>query len=183
MKKQHARLTSLTALAASVVVLGAVYTVHAAPAPSNPKSAPVRLRLSAERETVAADTQGKPHLVWAAMTAAPGGVHPGDILRYRVQAENTGAAPVTGLVVTQPVPTGTAYVARSAEGDAAGGAQVVYSLDRRQFSEQPVQSVVGADGVTRTRPAPPEAYTALRWRFPALAAKTTQAVTYQVRVR
>ena len=137
---------------------------HAAPAPQAPKAVPVRLRLSLEK-------------------AVPGPVQPGELLRYRVQAENAGAAPVTGLVVTQPVPVGTVYVARSAEGDAAGNAQVSYSLDRHQFSVQPTLTVVGADGVAVTRPAPPESYTALRWRFPALASKTTLAVTYQVRVR
>ena len=68
---------------------------------------------------------------------------------------------------------------RSAEGTV----QVTYSLDGRKFSEQPALTVAGADGVAQTRPAPPESYAALRWRFPALAAKTTQAVTYQVRVR
>ena len=163
MTKQHARLGLLAALVAPLA-LGGARSVGDAAAPPAPKSAPVRLHLSLEN-------------------AAPGPVRPGDLLRYRVQAENTGAAPVTGLVVTQPVPSGTAYVAHSAEGSAAGGVQVTYSLDRRQFSALPTQTVVGADGVAQTRPAPTEAYTALRWRFPALAAKTTQAVTYQVRVR
>ena len=182
MKKQHVRLGTL-ALAATLGALSTGYAGHSAPNSQAAKSAPVRLRLSMERETTDADAQGKPRLFWAALTAASGGVHPGDVLRYRVQAENTGAAPVTGLVVTQPIPTGTAYVAHSADGDTAADAQVVYSLDGRQFSEQPLQAVVGADGVARTHPAPPEAYAALRWRFPALAAKTTQTVTYQVRVR
>lgn len=182
MKKQHARLALLAGLVVPMTALGAAYVGHAAPAPQALKSASVRLRLSVERKTTVADAQGKPHLVWAALATAPGGVHPGDVLRYQVQAENAGAAPITGLVVTQPVPVGTIYVARSAEGSAAAP-PVTYSLNGKQFAEEPVQNLVGADGVTRTRPAPPEAYAALRWRFPALAAKTTQAVAYQVRVR
>ena len=170
MIKQHTRLGLLAVLVAPLAALGAWSVGHAAPAPAGPraapapKSAPVRLRLS----VAGANT---------------GPVEPGDLLRYRMQAENTGAAPVTGLVVTEPVPAGTVYVSRSAEGDAAGPAQVTYSLDGHRFSEQPTRTVLGADGAARTVPAPPESYAALRWRFPALAAKTTLAVTYQVRVR
>jgi len=171
MKKQHALLGLLAALAFPPAA------DHAAPAPG----APVKLRLSVERAQTATDAQGRPHAAWAALGA--NGVHPGDVLRYSVSAENTGAAPVTGLVVTQPVPAGTAYVARSAEGDAAAGAHVSYSLDKHSFSARPLQAVARADGVRKDRPAPPESYAVLRWRFPALAAKATQAVFYQVRVR
>lgn len=181
MKKQHALLGLLAALAFPLAVLGAGSVNHAAPAPRTAPGAPVKLRLSVERAQTTTDAQGRPHAAWAALGA--GGVHPGDVLRYSVLAENTGAAPVTGLVVTQPVPAGTAYVARSAEGDAAAGARVSFSLDKHQFSTQPLRAVAGADGVRKDRPAPPESYAALRWRFPALAAKATLAVFYQVRVR
>ncbi len=146
--------------------------------PVSAAPAPVRLRLTVEKETMSADAQGKPKIAWTALTDTTGGVHPGDLLRYRVQAENTGTVPVADLLVTQPVPAGTEFIAGSTDGEAA-----IYSLDSKHFSPQPVQEEVEADGVTRTHPAPPESYVALRWRFPALAAKATETVTYQVRVR
>jgi uncharacterized repeat protein (TIGR01451 family) len=100
------------------------------------------------------------------------------VLRYAVQAENTGAVPVSGLVVTQPVPAGTAYVAHSAE-TGKSGLVPAYSLDGRQFSALPMQA--GPNGVSRA--AAPEAYAALRWRFPVLPPHTSQDVTYLVKVR
>lgn len=173
--KQHTQLAMLS--------LAALVTFSAAQAAPAPTGGPFRLRLSVERETAAADAQGKPHISWAALTAASIKVHPGDVLRYRVQAENSGAVPITGLAVTQPVPSGSVYLAHSADGEAANGAQVAYSLDGTHFSALPMRTVTGLDGVPQTLPAPPEAYTALRWRFPTLPARTTEAVTYQVRVR
>ena len=163
-----------------LIALLTLAVLSAAPARA---AGPVHLQLTAERKTETADAQGKTHVVWTALGAGQGAVHPGDVLRYRVQAENSGAAAVSGLAVTQPVPAGTVYVARSAEGDAAGAATVTYSLDGKQFSARPMQTVVGADGVARLRPAPPESYAALRWRFPALPPHASASVFYLVKVR
>lgn len=163
-------LTAFFLLAASAASLSA----QAAPAAGGP----IALHLRAERRTETTDAQGKSKTVWAALDAKTA-VHPGDVLRYDVQAENTGAAAVSGLLVTQPVPAGTVYVAHSAESAKAGSAAVLYSLDGQQFSALPMQT--GPNGVSR--PAAPEAYAALRWRFPVLPPHTSQDVTYWVKVR
>ena len=146
--------------------LCAVPTVCAAPA------GPISLHLSAEQKTEIVTAQGKRQAIWTALSAKHA-VHPGDILRYRVQAENTGALPVSGLVVTQPVPAGTVYIAHSAE----HGLLPLYSLDGRSFSAQPLTA-----GPVPA-PAAPEAYTALRWHFPALPAHTSAEAAYLVKVR
>ena len=151
----------------------AALSAQAAPAAGGP----VHLHLTAERRTPARDAQGRPKTVWTALDTQTA-VHPGDVLRYAVQAENTGAVPVSGLVVTQPVPAGTAYVAHSAE-TGKSGLVPAYSLDGRQFSALPMQA--GPNGVSRA--AAPEAYAALRWRFPVLPPHTSQDVTYLVKVR
>ena len=161
------------ALASFAVFTLAGLSAHAAPAAGGP----VHLHLRAERRAEISDAQGKPKTVWAALDGRTA-VHPGDVLRYDVSAENTSAVPISGLLVTQPVPAGTAYVAHSAEA-ALSGLVPAYSLDGRQFSAQPVQA--GPNGVSR--PAPPEAYTALRWRFPVLPPHTSQDVIYLVKVR
>ena len=147
--------------------------------PAQAAGGPVHLHLTVERKTQTADAAGRRQIVWAALSAGQAAVHPGDVLRYDVQAENSGAAAVSGLVVTQPVPSGTVYVAHSAE----GAVPAIYSLDGRQFSPLPMQSEIGKDGVVRTRPALPASYAALRWRFPALPPHTSQDVIYLVKVR
>lgn len=172
------RFASLASFFASWLVffasaLFAGLSAHAAPAAGGP----VHLHLRAERRTQITSAQGKPETVWAALSTQAA-VHPGDVLRYKVSAENTGAVPVSGLAVTQPVPAGTVYVAHSAE-TGSNGIIPVYSLDGRQFSAQPVQA--GPNGVSR--PAAPEAYAALRWRFPVLPPHASQDVTYLVKVR
>ncbi len=134
---------------------------------------PVALRLTAEQRTETVSAQGKPQTVWTAL-GAKHAVHPGDILRYRVQAENTGGVPVSGLVVTQPVPAGTTYVAHSAE----RGPAVAYSLDGRSFSAQPLRA-----NPAGAVPAAPDTYTALRWRFPLLPPHASAEVVYLVKVR
>ena len=166
-------MTRLIALASFTVTALAGLSAHAAPAAGGP----VRLHLRAERRTQITNAQGKPETVWSALDPQTA-VHPGDVLRYDVSVENTGAVPISGLAVTQPVPAGTVYVAHSAE-TVKNGLVPAYSLDGRQFSAQPVQA--GPNSVSR--PASPEAYTALRWRFPVLPPHMSQDVTYWVKVR
>ena len=184
--KKHTRLglVSLSLLASLSAGRAALHPHPAAytPAPAAVAN-PIRLHLSVERETTVADAQGQTQVVWAALPSGTGDVHPGDLLRYQVKARNVGKAAISDLAVTQPVPAGAVYVAHSAEGDAAEGASLTYSLDGKRFSPQPMRVVTDADGAQKTVPAPPESYAALRWRFPAIPGETSRAVSYQVRVR
>lgn len=141
-------------------------------APVQAAGGPIQLHLTAEEKTQTLNAQGKAQTAWTALTAKRP-VHPGDIVRYRMQAENTGAMPISGLVVTQPVPAGTAYVTHSGDGPAP-----IYSLDGRSFSDKPLRL-----GPTGAIPAAPDAYTALRWQFPTLAPHASATVAYLVKVR
>ena len=166
MNKQHVRLGLISlGLLASLSAGRAALHPHplAAAVPAPATASPIRLHLSVEKQTAAPDAQGKPAVHWAALS---GEVHPADLLRYQVEARNAGQAAISDLTVTQPVPAGMAYVGGSAEGEAAGGAAVTYSLDGKRFSDQPTRTTVGPDGVAKTVPASPESYAALRWRFP-----------------
>lgn len=134
---------------------------------------PISLHLTAEQKTETAGADGKPVTAWTVLgTKRP--VHPGDILRYRVSAANTGIVSVSGLVVTQPVPPGTRYVPHSGEQTLLP----TYSLDGRSFTARPVISSPAGPV-----PAAPETYTALRWRIPTLPAHASTEVVYLVRVR
>ncbi len=162
MKKQFL-LLSLLPLAAALAGAG-----HSVP-PAAP-AAPIALHLSVQ--TQAAQPDGK--LAWGPLTGA---VHPGENLRYSVSVKNSGATPVQNLVVTQPVPAGTAYRAETASGSAA------FSLDGKTFAAHPTVSETLPDGSIKVRPAAPEAYKALRWQLDSLPAGEAQTVTFGVKVR
>src|SRR5881628_2264257 len=44
---------------------------------------------------------------------SPGVIDPGDVLRYTITVNNSAAIPATGVVLNDPVPTNTTYVANS----------------------------------------------------------------------
>jgi uncharacterized repeat protein (TIGR01451 family) len=106
---------------------------------------------------------------------------PGDVLRYSLKGKNQGNRAATNFSLTQPVPKGTVYVAKSATGNAA----VLYSIDGgKNYSAQPMIQVKRADGTTESRPAPTESYTHVRWKFQnAIEPGADTVVSYQVRVR
>ncbi len=159
----------------SAFLLGTLSSV-----PALAVAGPVHLHLSIQRKTETYDAAGRTQAIWVKLDAAQSAVHPGDVLRYDVHAENTGSVSVSGLAVTQPIPAGTVYVAHSAEG---GSAALLYSLDGKEFSALPMQAVTSPSGTRRVRPAPAEAYAALRWHFAALPPHGSEDVTYQVKVR
>ena len=127
-----------------------------------PAPAPVQLHLSVQGQVVTRDAQGHARVAWRPVPVT--GARPGDVLRYTLAGENRARLPVRGLALTQPVPAGTTFVAHSATGDA----QVTYSVDNgHTFDAAPVVRVAAPGGVVRTVPAPPEAYTDVRWTLTA----------------
>lgn len=154
----------------SLLPLAAALTGSGHSVPPAAPAAPIHLHLSVQ--TQAAQPDGK--LAWGPLIGA---VHPGEDLRYLVSVKNSGAAPVQNLVVTQPVPAGTAYRAETASGT------VTFSLDGKAFSAKPTVPETQSDGTVKVRPAAPETYTALRWRLDLVPAGSAQTVTFGVKVR
>ncbi len=165
--KKHFLFLGLLPLAA----LAAGRISHSAP-PATPAApaAPIQLRLSMQTQTA----QPGGTLQWTPLTGA---VHPGEALRCLVSIQNSGAALVQNLVVTQPVPAGLTYRAGTALGTAT------FSLDGKAFSARPTVPETQPDGTVRLRPAAPDTYTALRWRLDAVPAGTAQTVSFGVKVR
>lgn len=139
-------------------------------APAAPAAAPIQLHLSVEAPAVQPD--GK--TAWLPLTGA---ARPGEDLRYTVQVQNKGTAPVQNLVVTQPVPAGTMYRAETASGS------VTFSLDGKAFAARPTVSETRTDGTVTVRPAAPDTYKVLRWRLASVPAASAQAVAFEVKVR
>jgi uncharacterized repeat protein (TIGR01451 family) len=89
----------------------------------------------------------------------PARVVPGDRVTVAVRYRNTGAQPLSGLVIANPVPAGLRY-----RGPAADSVQPEVSVDGERFGALASLQVRGANGASR--PATPDDVTAVRWRLP-----------------
>ncbi len=143
----------------------------------------VQLRLTAAKKTIQKDAAGKDKVTWQSLQGNVV-VQPGDVIRYTVTGANNGDREANNLVVTQPIPKQTAYVLNSST-TIKSTATVTYSINNgKTFVAKPTVQVKLANGKVETRPAPAESYTHVRWKFTdAIAAKSTVAAAYQVRVK
>lgn len=142
----------------------------------------VQLKLEAEKQIVEQDkVTGKEKITWQALSNGAT-VQPGDTLRYQIQGQNEGNLEAKNLTVVQPVPKGTTYVLKSASGN---GTTATYSIDDgKTFVTNPTIQVKLADGTVKTRPAPAEVYTHIRWSLnQSLQPKGSQQMNYAVKVR
>lgn len=107
---------------------------------------------------------------------------PGDLLEYRLLYTNVSERPLSGLVITGPVPDNTAYQADTAT--ASVDAPLTVSVgDGEGFQPEPVVRRQMTENGEQEVVLPPEDYTQLRWA-PAVAIEpgTTQTYRYRVRV-
>ncbi len=105
-----------------------------------------------------------------------GTVVPGDTVFYTIEARNVSPERTAErVVITDPNPEHTRYLAGSADGD---GAQIFFSVDGGMRFDTPDRlRVRGEDGSTRT--ATPADYTHIRWVFrDSLAPAETRAVHF-----
>jgi uncharacterized repeat protein (TIGR01451 family) len=107
-------------------------------------------------------------------------VIPGDVLRYTIVFENrSGQDAVAGsIVITNPLPAGTTYLA----GSAAGRSTLIsFSADGEHFDDPAALTVADPAG---SRPAEPQDYRSIRWRFqPRLRPGESSEVSFDVQVR
>jgi uncharacterized repeat protein (TIGR01451 family) len=87
-------------------------------------------------------------------------VVPGTEVIWTVTASNVCPQSVSNVTIDNPVPEQMRYVPNSALG---AGADIVYSLDGRQFASAEQLRVRDADGTERA--ARPDEYTHIRWLF------------------
>lgn len=107
---------------------------------------------------------------------------PGDVLRYRLTFTNVTAAPVRGVVLSNPVPAGMRLVGESARATRTD-ARLEYSIDGgRTWAAQPMEEVV-EEGRRIRRPASPESYTHVRWTIDGpVAPAATVVAEYEARL-
>jgi uncharacterized repeat protein (TIGR01451 family) len=88
---------------------------------------------------------------------------PRDVIEYRLTYANNGGAVVHNFSITDPVPAGLEYVAKTARHPQAGAVQ--FSVDQgRTFHAWPVRvKKVGAGGRESWSDATPDMVTHIRW--------------------
>ena len=151
-------------------------------------SQPVRFTLRAELLTPAYSSGQSGSSRWQTL-GSDSAIHSGDVIRYTLDIVNTGARPVAGLVVTQPIPNGTTYVLNTAQQTASYATVTYLAGEAEQHAAHPAASQTsGRNGATlaapATTPAPADTYKQVRWTFTqALPAKAAMQVSYQVVVR
>jgi len=115
----------------------------------------IELTSLAEKEITLTDAAGK-----SVKKLVPAGkVIPGDEIIYSVTFKHVGDKPAEKVVLDNPVPEHTLYVAGSAEGK---DAVITFSVDGgKTYHAEKDLKVKKADGTYR--PAVPEDYTGVRW--------------------
>ena len=133
--------------------------------------------LTSQMETFLVTEKGGKETVVATEQASPG-----DVVEYRLTYRNTGEQPLSGLVITGPVPANTAYVGGSA--NTKVDASFTVSIDNgTSFLAEPVtREVKDADGQSKDVTVPPSDYTQVRWQ-PNGSLKPDQEQQYRYRVK
>jgi uncharacterized repeat protein (TIGR01451 family) len=139
------------------------------------------LNLAIAKQKITATVDGKQQVSWQKLEDNAK-VAPGDVLRYTIVGQNSGKSNANNLAVTQPIPDQMVYKLNSAS--SKNQAKITYSTDQgKSFVAQPKIKITKEDGTVVERPAPPEAYTHIRWQFPTVTPKAGAVAMYEVEVQ
>lgn len=108
---------------------------------------------------------------------------PGETLIFTVHYENSGSDEARSVVVTNPIPAGTAYVPESADGKSS---EVAFSVDDGKSYADPAKLSVEAkdsNGKLTKRPASAEEYTHVRWVISEIPAGGHGELAFRARVK
>lgn len=145
------------------------------------KKPQIILNLAVAKKDIEVTVEGKKQVTWKQLEDNVA-VAPGDILRYTVVGENTGEDVANNLAVTQPIPPQMTYKLKSATSE--NDADITYSVDQGDtFVAEPKIQITQEDGTVVERPAPPEAYTHIRWNFPTVTPESGATAMYEVKVQ
>jgi uncharacterized repeat protein (TIGR01451 family) len=137
---------------ATVLCAGVVFAQGPAP--------DLKVTVSVEREVTRVGPDGREVVTREQVDI----VRPGDVLVYTVRAENQGAGPAIGARIKDPIPEGTVLIVDSVETEAGVPSA---SLDGGKTWQAFPATVTrrGENGRDEEVPAPPAAYTDLRWQL------------------
>ena len=110
-------------------------------------------------------------------------VESGQTIFYTLTVNNNGDEKATNVMLNNPLPEGTVYVADSAYGE---GANILFSVDGGQVFDVPSRltvTVSKADGSKEKRIAGPEHYTHIRWVVGEILSGKAMTLGYQAKVK
>lgn len=118
------------------------------------------LSIKAEKEVAVTGRDGKTRFVWREISS----LNPGETIRYTIRYTNAGSSEARDAVIVDPVPTGTIYVADSAEGK---GTEVTFSVDGKKFEPPTLLKyrTMGGKGGGAEMIATPEMYSHIKWKL------------------
>lgn len=137
----------------------------------------VEISIKAEKE-VTVTAKGKQ----VKRRIAAKGIEPGEELIYTLNYANVGSEPAKDVVISDPIPAGTAYI----PGSATETGEVAFSIDKGKTFKKPTlltYEVKGKDGKVQKRVASPEDYTDIRWTIPSIAVGEKGSVSFTVKVK
>ncbi len=135
----------------------------------------VSLSLTAKKEITLVAKDGKK----TRKLVEPKATTPGDVIVYLLEYRNKGGKAKEHVVITDPIPQATAYIAGSATG---AGAEILFSVDGKHFAPEGKVRIKGADG--KQRPADPADYRYIRWKLKKpLAPGKSGTASFKVRVK
>jgi uncharacterized repeat protein (TIGR01451 family) len=142
----------------NVVTTALVMTLGlAVPAGGAPAQGSLQLKTIAEKEIRVLKANGETEI----RRIPAGKVIPGDEVIYTIEAKNITETAVENVVITDPVPEHTVYVAGTADGSET---RITFSIDGGQKYDVPENLIVtDPDGTERN--ALPSEYTHIRWEF------------------
>lgn len=106
---------------------------------------------------------------------------PGDIVEYRLTYTNNGDQPLSGLIITGPIPANTVYLENSAATQV--NADFTVSIDNGDsFQAEPItKTITGDNGQSKNVEVSPSDYTQVRWQ-PKGSLQPDQVQQYRYRV-
>jgi uncharacterized repeat protein (TIGR01451 family) len=110
------------------------------------------------------------------------GIIPGEEIIYTLSYTNSGSEEARNIVVTDPIPSGTAYI----PGSATETGDLAFSIDNgKSFKKATLLTyeMKGANGTPLKKVAAPEEYTDIRWTIPSVPAGGKGSVSFKVKVK
>jgi uncharacterized repeat protein (TIGR01451 family) len=169
MKRLFSNTFALTALATTILVGTSLPVISqlTQPAVAQTATAPKPLVLKLSQAKKVADKKG---FKLVPITKAV----PGDVIVYKIAANNISTKPISKLVINQKIRPGTTYVLSSAT--PIKGTELTFSTDGgKTYTAAPLVA---------KKPAPAANYTNVRWAFiGSVAPKSQSDLSYEVKVR
>ncbi|RMH12483.1 MAG: DUF11 domain-containing protein [Gammaproteobacteria bacterium] len=108
-------------------------------------------------------------------------IQPGEVIFYTLKYSNSGDAAARDVVINDPIPDKTVYVAGSVTGP-----DPLFSIDGGKHFNRPsllTYTITNARGRQEKKVASPDRYTHIRWVIKEIAPGQTGQVGFQVRVQ